>query len=91
MIHKDNGAIVIECDKCHGTSASLTDNYNEKFFNEGWSFRRTRKAVIHICYNCKSSKQKAATKLMQVKFPIKPKPSEYDNYNQSIEASIHNS
>ncbi len=67
MLHKAK-VVVIVCDKCHDKStASLTD-YNNVFSKEGWSFQRTRTGVKHICFNCKTAKQKKATLFVKAKF-----------------------
>jgi len=69
MLHKDKKAVVIECDKCHATSAALKENYNEVFFGEGWTMQKGKK-YTHLCFKCKTSKAKKANIFVRNKFPI---------------------
>lgn len=68
MLHK-NSNVIIECDKCHDTSTAGMSNYNEVFFEQGWTFQRGRK-YTHLCFKCKSSKAKKTNRFVREKFNI---------------------
>lgn len=53
----EHGVKLIVCDKC-GNGDILN---NESLFAKGWSVNKDAKKYFHICYECKTKKQKSAT------------------------------
>lgn len=58
MIEHVNMFTVLICDKC-GKRQSEIDQ--EKFFRDGWTMNRRAKKYVHLCYSCKSKRQRETT------------------------------
>jgi hypothetical protein len=56
---KQNGIVIIICDKCKDTSTASASTYNDLFYDEGWALNRGRK-YEHLCYSCLPSKSRKA-------------------------------
>lgn len=58
MIEHINMFIKITCDKC---SKSQSEIDQEEFFKGGWTMKRTAEKYFHLCYSCKTKKEKKST------------------------------
>lgn len=69
MIKTENEIITITCDKCGRSSIASKVNYNDVFFEEGWSLHKGRK-YIHLCRKCLSKKSRDAMDFVKQKFGL---------------------
>lgn len=61
--------VKITCDKCGDTCTAANGKHNDTFYMLGWSVSPKAKKYIHLCYNCKTKKQKKATDFVRNNFP----------------------
>lgn len=67
-LRRDNNTATIICDKCGKEQTEPNGDHNKQFFDAGWTVNFNAKKYVHVCYDCKSSKQKKACDFVIEKF-----------------------
>jgi hypothetical protein len=67
MIKSNDKTATITCDKCGATSTALKENYNDRFFDEGWALHKGRK-YEHLCRKCLRPSARKAMDFVKKKF-----------------------
>lgn len=68
MIKTTDGVTTITCDKCGALESEKEKHAGRVFFDAGWSMNQNAKKYVHLCYHCKTAKQRRAHEFVRNKF-----------------------
>lgn len=66
-LKNDGTTATITCDKCQTQETATSENYNDKFFANGWCLNMGRK-YMHLCSSCQTPSQRKAMTFVRNKF-----------------------
>ena len=73
-LRNDNTTATIICDKCGKEHSEPHGDHNRRFYEAGWTVNFRAKKYVHICYNCKTAKQKKSFDFVKQKFGHDTRP-----------------
>ena len=68
MIDYINSLVKITCDKCGFFETARKSNYNQVFYELGWSLNPKAKKYLHRCYQCLTRQERKAKVFVMDKF-----------------------